>query len=32
VKEKKEFLKAKDGAGWFSKDLKRFQSIKGLTT
>jgi hypothetical protein len=32
VKAKKEFLKAKDGARRFSKDLKRFQNIKGLTT
>jgi hypothetical protein len=32
VKAQKELLKAKDGAGLFSKDLKRFQSIKGLTT
>jgi hypothetical protein len=32
VKEEKTFLKAKDGAGHFSQDLKRFQSIKGLTT
>jgi hypothetical protein len=32
VKAQKEFLKAKDGAGRFSKYLKKFQSIKGLTT
>jgi hypothetical protein len=32
VKAEKAFLKAKDGAGHFSQDLKRFQSIKGLTT
>jgi len=28
VKEKKEFLKAKYGAGHFSKDLKRFRALK----
>jgi hypothetical protein len=32
VKAQKEFLKAKDGAGRFLKYLKKFQSIKGLTT
>jgi hypothetical protein len=32
VKAKKEFLKAKDGAGHFSQDLKRFHNIKELTT
>jgi hypothetical protein len=28
VKAQKEFLKAKDGAGRFSKDLKRFRALK----
>jgi hypothetical protein len=32
VKAEKAFLKAKDEAGHFSQVMKRFQSIKGITT
>jgi hypothetical protein len=32
VKEEKAFLEAKDGAGHFSQVIKKFQSIKGITT